>query len=147
MLLLLTDCIKHAAVDMVLDVQDGVVTVITKSDNDDSKKKQFTCEENKAVGNDFASNSNVDHEGHEGFASSEDRLLLYYNHDIIIIIITIRAEGKIDKKVYLRYLEAMGGLKPFIFLVFVQTTWQCLSVGNNYDTILKIYNNDMIIIT
>ena len=42
-----------------------------------------------------------------------------------------RAEGSVDRKVYLSYIMAMGGSKVIIFLACVQTVWQCLSVGSD----------------
>jgi ATP-binding cassette, subfamily C (CFTR/MRP), member 1 len=42
-----------------------------------------------------------------------------------------RATGRIDRKVYLAYMAALGGIKVLLFLVVVQSCWQTLSVGSD----------------
>jgi ATP-binding cassette subfamily C (CFTR/MRP) protein 1 len=37
-----------------------------------------------------------------------------------------RAQGNVDSRVYLSYINAMGGWRVVIFLMCVQTVWQCL---------------------
>jgi ABC-type multidrug transport system fused ATPase/permease subunit len=42
-----------------------------------------------------------------------------------------RAEGRVDRQVYVRYLTAMGGMRFVGFLCVVQTTWQVLSISSD----------------
>jgi ABC-type multidrug transport system fused ATPase/permease subunit len=42
-----------------------------------------------------------------------------------------REEGRINAKVYMSYINAMGGWRVICALVIIQSTWQCLSVGSD----------------